>query len=604
MQTTKKILYKGSKNQKQANQSGTNSKESPSLKTGEYKNIPIDDLDTSPLNYRKSFPKRELDELAADIAQHGIISNLVVRRFDSERYEVVAGERRYRAAKIAGLKEVPVNIVSLSDQEVIEIQLSENLQRSDTHPMEEAFAIERLRKIYSTLDEISFRMGKSRAFVHNRLKLLSLIESIRSIFMADKCTMKQAIDIASLSAVSQNDFYEEYCSDWQIDADFEMPDTTRALNQFRYDLTEAPFDIKDKKLVPEMGACTSCAFNSATLKTLFPDQANDAVCSNKECYKNKCNISYGAKILRIFKEDKPDALLFYGSPDRFEDLIRLMPEAATLPQYSYYRVDTLNKPGVPAREDYIDEDEVSVDEESFKEALDEYENDLQEYEQEMNSGKYRKGLLIAEDKFSVVLFNPEERPSESGRIELPKAAQVQSAIKSGTATVELLQGEIDRIQAREERSLELDREKVQSLVQQNFLKRLSGLTSKPSPADRVAVRLILFQSLDYSARNTVLQTLFMENEKFDYHDIRELYKQLENLSEDQFAYLIRMAVVSRPDSKNPKSETGYFLYQMAAQAGLELEDIENGQKQKSDKRQLNQLEKISRLKTQIDKIKS
>ena len=111
--------------------------------------ISINDLDASSLNYRKSFPKKELDELAADIEQHGIISNLVVRRSDSDRYELVTGERRFRAAKIAGLKEVPVNIVAMSDQEVIEIQLSENLQRSDTHPMEEAFAIERLQKCIS-----------------------------------------------------------------------------------------------------------------------------------------------------------------------------------------------------------------------------------------------------------------------------------------------------------------------------------------------------------------------------------------------------------------------------------------------------------------------
>jgi ParB family chromosome partitioning protein len=605
MQTTKKILFREPKKQRQTNQSGTNSEASHFLKTGEYKNIPIRDLDTSPLNYRKSFPKKELDELAADIAQHGVISNLIVRRSESERYEVVTGERRFRAAKIAGLKEVPVNIVSLNDQEVIEIQLSENLQRSDTHPMEEAFAIERLQKTYSNLDEIAFRMGKSKAFVYKRLKLLSLTESMRSIFMANKCSVQQAIDIASLSSESQNDFYEEYCSDWEKNVDFEMPDTTHALNQFRYDLTEAPFDIKDKKLVPEMGACISCPFNSATLKTLFPEQANEAVCSNKACYKNKCNVNYMVKIRRIFKEYKPDALLFYGSQDRFKDLIRLMPEAAVMPQYNYYGVDTLNKPSLPAREDYINEDEESVDdEESFKEVLEEYENDLNEYEQAVDSGKYRKGLLIAEGKFSIVLFNPEERPSGSSRIELPKAVEVQSAIKSGTASVELLQGEIDRIHAREERSLELDREKVQSLVQQKFMERLNILTSKPSSADYVAVRLILFQSLDYSARNTVLQTLFMENEKFDHREIEELYKQLENLSEEQFAYLIRMAVASKQESKNPKSETGYFLYKMAGQAGLELEDIENGQKEKTDKRQANQVEKISRLKMQMDKIKS
>ncbi len=276
-----------------------------------------------------------------------------------------------------------------------------------------------------------------------------------------------------------------------------------------------------------------------------------------------------------------------------------------MPRFNYDNVDTLNKPLPPTREDYINEVEESEDdEESVKEVMEEYENDLNEYEHSLESGKYRKGLFIREGNFSIVLFNPEERPSCSTRIELPKAAEVQSAIKSGTATVELLQGEIDRIYAREERSLELDREKVQVLVQEKFMERLSNLTGSPSSADHVAVRLILFQSLDYSARNTVLQTLFMENEKFNHRDNEELYNQLENLSEDQFAYLIRIAVASKSDSKNPKSEAGYFLYKMAGQAGLELEDIENGQKEKTDKRQANQLEKISRLKKQMDKIKS
>ncbi len=130
------------------------------------------------------------------------------------------------------------------------------------------------------------------------------------------------------------------------------------------------------------------------------------------------------------------------------------------------------------------------------------------------------------------------------------------------------------------------------------------MNGKPTSADLVAVRLILFQSLDYSARNTVLQTLFMENEKFEYRDSQQLYNQLENLSEYQFAYLIRMAVASKSDSKNPKSETGYFLYKMASEAGLDLDNIENGQKERTDKRQANQLDKISRLKKQMEKIKS
>ena len=78
---------------------------------------------------------------------------------------------------------------------------------------------------------------------------------------------------------------------------------------------------------------------------------------------------------------------------------------------------------------------------------------------------------------------------------------------------------------------------------------------------------------------------------------------MENLSEEQFAYLIRVAVATKSDSKNPNSEIGYFLYKMAGEVGIDLENIENGQKEKAEKRQLNQLEKISRLKKQMEKIK-
>jgi ParB/RepB/Spo0J family partition protein len=91
----------------------------PLIQAGQFSSIPLSLLDPSPFNYREFFPKAELEELAADIAQHGIISNLTVRAIAAGRYELVVGERRYRAAAIAGLKAVPANIVSLTDQQVI-----------------------------------------------------------------------------------------------------------------------------------------------------------------------------------------------------------------------------------------------------------------------------------------------------------------------------------------------------------------------------------------------------------------------------------------------------------------------------------------------------
>ena len=282
----------------------------------------------------------------------------------------------------------------MSDQEVIEIQLSENLQRSDTHPMEEALAIERLQSVYQNIDEIALRMGKSKAFVYKRLKLVSLINSIREMFLANKCTAQQAFDIASLSSDSQRDLYEEYCSDWQDDEDFELPDTAHILDRFRYDLTEASFDIKDKKLVPEMGACTSCPFNSATVSSLFPDQARESICSNKECYKRKCIASLMIKIQKFLRTINLKLCCFAEILKSTEDLIRLMPEAATMPHFNYYKVDTLNKPIPPVREDYINEVEESEDdEESFKDVIEEYENDLKSMSIPSNRGSTEKDYL-------------------------------------------------------------------------------------------------------------------------------------------------------------------------------------------------------------------
>lgn len=104
------------------------------IKDAEYKQVSTADIDFSPLNYRKYFSEDALQQFAEELKQHGIISPLTLRPHPAGRYELVAGERRLRAARIAGLPAVPAAIVSLTDEQVIEIQLSENLQRENPPP--------------------------------------------------------------------------------------------------------------------------------------------------------------------------------------------------------------------------------------------------------------------------------------------------------------------------------------------------------------------------------------------------------------------------------------------------------------------------------------
>ena len=133
----------------------------------------------SPLQPRKDFPRDSLDELVQSIRQHGIIQPLVVREVDG-RHELIAGERRWRAAQEAGLTEAPVITRTASDLEVVEISLIENLQRADLNPIEEAQAYARLANEFGMRqEEIAQKVGRSRAAVANSMRLLDLHQQVQ-----------------------------------------------------------------------------------------------------------------------------------------------------------------------------------------------------------------------------------------------------------------------------------------------------------------------------------------------------------------------------------------------------------------------------------------
>lgn len=124
---------------------------------------------------RKAFDSEKIAELTESIKTHGIIQPLILRKDVEDRYVIVAGERRWRAAKLAGLKEVPAIIMDLSDKDILEISLIENIQRQDLNPIEEAFAYKRLLNDFDiTQEELSKRIGKSRVVISNTMRLTNL----------------------------------------------------------------------------------------------------------------------------------------------------------------------------------------------------------------------------------------------------------------------------------------------------------------------------------------------------------------------------------------------------------------------------------------------
>ena len=153
---------------------------------GTPKEIEIGLIDRNPDQPRKKFDEEALEELANSIKSHGVIQPIIVKKV-GERYVIIAGERRYRASRIAGIKTIPCIIKDYTEQEISEISIIENLQREDLNPIESARAIKNLIESYNlTQDEVADKIGKSRPAVANTLRLLNLPEGIVSLIENNK----------------------------------------------------------------------------------------------------------------------------------------------------------------------------------------------------------------------------------------------------------------------------------------------------------------------------------------------------------------------------------------------------------------------------------
>ena len=168
--------------------------------------VSIDKIEPNAEQPRKAFDEDALMELADSIKQHGVLSPLWVHEVKNGKdsyYEIIAGERRWRAAKKAGLKEVPVIVMNLSEQEIVEISLIENIQREDLNPIEEAESYQRLQEEFQLSQEkIAEKVGKSRSAITNSLRLLQLDARVRNFVTENKLTGGHA---RSLLPVSDGD---------------------------------------------------------------------------------------------------------------------------------------------------------------------------------------------------------------------------------------------------------------------------------------------------------------------------------------------------------------------------------------------------------------
>lgn len=180
--------------------------DSPEAVSDQVTSLPIQKVEPNPLQPRKLFDEEELQTLCDSITQHGIIQPLTVRKGQNGFYQIIAGERRWRAARMAGLRNVPVVVMDADDKTVMALALVENLQRQDLNPMEEAMGYRQLMQEHGlTQEQVAEKVTKSRSAVANALRLLSLPSPIAQMVTDGKLSAGHARAVLSLKTQTEQE---------------------------------------------------------------------------------------------------------------------------------------------------------------------------------------------------------------------------------------------------------------------------------------------------------------------------------------------------------------------------------------------------------------
>lgn len=261
-----------------------------------------------PNNTRTRYHKESLHDLAQSIKTYGVIQPITVRP-DADGWMVVCGHRRLEASRIAGLTEIPAIIRNLSDDEAMEIQVLENLQREDVSPIDEAKAFASLLK-RGSIEEISVRIGKSKKYVSDRVRLNNLnalgqalvnngILPIGHAILISKLEEKQQREV--LNACTFGHDFENEAEDQDLDLDnIEVTDNYDAVqrlihNTFRY-FTRATFNTEDPDLHPEAGSCTVCPKRTKNQQLLFEEITAEDLCTDGACFRLKTKLGEQQRI--------------------------------------------------------------------------------------------------------------------------------------------------------------------------------------------------------------------------------------------------------------------------------------------------------------------
>lgn len=342
-------------------------------------------------NPRKDFREETLLELAESIRQVGVLQPICVRP-QGEGFEIVYGERRYWAAAMADLKFIPALVREMTDAEAEDAAITENLQREDVKPREEAQAYERaLQSGRHTIESLVGKFGKSEAYIRSRLKLCELIDALAGQLDREEISVGVAMEIAKYPSDIQQEVYEEHFSDecrtsWKNARIKEI--ARRLYERYMTKLETYRFDKTE---------CRTCAHNTAN-QVLFRDECSDgcAGCQNRECMMRKNNEFLVQKAVKLLTDD-PRTTLASTDETPSEVLDALEEEGYHVEELEYhinYYDEAPKMPEAPKAERYVSEEDFAEARERYEIRMARFTEATRQLEFDVSEGRVRKYAVL------------------------------------------------------------------------------------------------------------------------------------------------------------------------------------------------------------------
>lgn len=482
-------------------------------------------IDKSTFNPRKKFDETALNELSESIKQQGLLQPIKIRPITgTNRYEIVFGERRYRAALIAGLKNIPAMISAMSDDEAEDAAIVENLHRKDVAPLEEAEAYARLiEKGKDDINSLAVKFGKNKVYIKGRLQLLNLIADFRDLLDTENINLGVAGVLANYEKELQQDIFDNHfgqnCAPYTLWSDYRVTKLQKSINDcYSTKLENYSFDKTE---------CGSCQFNTATF-SLFSSEDCTGKCLKKECLRKK-QVAYIVENCIKLQQENPELQMCYDSirvtcQEAIEQLTEKGFEIQTVNLLNSY-LDT--EPEMPNRDDFETEEEYEDAQSEYEEELADYQSELSERDERLANGEIKAYIQIA-DKCARIAYAEVDETLE-GTAEDNTQEKTE---ESSPSNVEIKHNpEVEKLQRKIARNNELCSEKIVER-QKELIKKMDIPSCIISDVEVALMYSFMAKRMDTKSYEKL--ELGKEVYRTDYVDFLELTEEKKNIIERSF----------------------------------------------------------------------